>query len=77
MPDVLYTFGNSYVPGTRFYHCVLNHWGDYTCVKKDYPTSPEEGKVSQLIQIHKSVPEVFDPMILKYKLIPGVKVEQK
>ena len=61
----------------RYYHCVLNSSGCYSCEKKKYVTAPESEKVSQLLSIPKAIPEILDPLIIKYQLIPQVKVVGK
>jgi hypothetical protein len=60
----------------RYYHCIMNSSGSYTCEKRESPSLPENNKVSQLVPIHKLIPEVFDPLVIKNKLIPKIHMKK-
>jgi hypothetical protein len=58
----------------RYYYCIMNSSGSYTCEKRE--DQPENNKVSQLLSIRKEIPEILDPIIIKYKLTPKINVKK-
>ena len=60
----------------RYYHCVMNSSGSYTCEKREVPSQPENNKVSKLVLIRKEIPKILDPMIIKYELTPKINVKK-
>ena len=68
----------------RYYHCVMQTFGDWKCEQKNHILGPvvntgsnnskENNKLTRLLVVSSYVPTALDPLVLKWKMIPGVKV---
>ena len=69
----------------RYYHCVMTDKANWVCEERYKLTSPGEelkhitkeihpANITKCVPINSYVPKVFDPLIVKYSLTPGVKV---
>lgn len=71
----------------RYYHCILTNSADWVCEERYKMTGPGESlkhiasgihpaNITKCIPIRSTIPKIFDPLILKYEMIPKVEIKK-